>query len=95
MPHPFYQTMSYRLHMSPTGSGVPHGPIPHIFLPRTPAPRTPYTGAPRVDGGEMTEGVREQITRMLREWFLTERACSSLSQTVPRVFQHDSLSMGL
>jgi hypothetical protein len=51
------------------GTGVPHGPILDIFFPRTPAYVTPN---PRVDG-EMNEGVRDRITRMLREFGFTPK----------------------
>jgi hypothetical protein len=51
------------------GMGVPHGPIPNILFPRTPAYITPN---PRVDG-EMNEGVRDQIARMLREFGITPK----------------------
>jgi hypothetical protein len=43
--------------------GVPDGPIPNIYFPRTPAYVTPN---PRVEG-EVDDGVRDQITRTLRE----------------------------
>jgi hypothetical protein len=46
------------------GTGVPHRPIPDVLFPRTPAY---VTSNPRVDG-EMNEGVRDQNTRMLREF---------------------------
>jgi hypothetical protein len=46
------------------GSGVPHGPIPDMLFPRTPAHGTPNV---RPDG-EMTDGVKEQIARTLREF---------------------------
>jgi hypothetical protein len=46
------------------GTGVPHGPSPNILFPRTLAYITPN---PRVNG-EMNEGVRDQIARMLKEF---------------------------
>jgi hypothetical protein len=51
------------------GMGVPHGPIPDIFFPRTPAYITPN---PRVEG-EVNDGVRDQITRILREFGFTPK----------------------
>jgi hypothetical protein len=46
------------------GSGVPHGLVPDVLFPRTPALATPNA---RLDG-EMTDGVREQIAKTLREF---------------------------
>jgi hypothetical protein len=65
---PYYQTMSYGPNIPPTGIGVPHGPILDIFSPITPAYATPN---PRV--GE-NEGVRDQITRTLREFRVPDLA---------------------
>jgi hypothetical protein len=61
--------MAYRPNIPPMGTGVPHGPILDIFFPRTLAYVTPN---PRVDG-EMNEGVRDQIARMLREFGFTPK----------------------
>jgi hypothetical protein len=61
--------MAYRPNIPPMGTGVPHGPILDIYFPRTPAYVTPN---PRVDG-EMNEGVRDRIARMLREFGFTPK----------------------
>jgi hypothetical protein len=47
----------------------PHGPIPGIFFPRTLAYVTPNL---RVEG-EVNDGVRDQITRTLREFGFTPK----------------------
>jgi hypothetical protein len=47
----------------------PHGPIPDIFFPRTLAYVTPNL---RVEG-EVNDGVRDQITRTLREFGFTPK----------------------
>jgi hypothetical protein len=65
----YYQTMAYGPNIPPTGTGVPHGPIPDIFFPRAPAYVTPN---PRVEG-EVNDGVRDQITRTLREFGFTPK----------------------
>jgi hypothetical protein len=49
---------------------MPHGPVPDIFFPRTPAPNTPMVGN---DAVGMTDGVREQIARTLREFEFTPK----------------------
>jgi hypothetical protein len=61
--------MAYGPNIPPTGTGVPHGPIPDIFFPRAPAYVTPN---PRVEG-EVNDGVRDQITRTLREFGFTPK----------------------
>jgi hypothetical protein len=63
--------MAYGPNIHPTGSSVPHGPMPDIFFPRTLAPNTPPMG--NNGGAGMTEGVREQIARILREFGFTPR----------------------
>jgi uncharacterized alkaline shock family protein YloU len=65
---PYYQTMAYGPNIPHTSMGVPHGPIPDIF-PRTPTYVTPN---PRVEG-EVNDGVRDQITRTLREFGFTPK----------------------
>jgi hypothetical protein len=65
----YYQTMAYGPNIPPTSMGVPHGPIPNIFFPRTPAY---ITLNPRVEG-EVNDGVRDQITRTLREFGFTPK----------------------
>jgi hypothetical protein len=65
----YYQTMAYGSNIPPTGTSVPHGPIPNIFFPRTLAYVTPNL---RVEG-EVNDGVRDQITRTLREFGFTPK----------------------
>jgi hypothetical protein len=80
---PYYQTMSYGPNIPPTGTGVPHGPIPDIFFPRTLAYVTPN---PRVDG-EVNDGVRDQITRTLREFGFTPKGrARSFQKPYPEYF---------
>jgi hypothetical protein len=67
----FYQTMAYGLNISPMGSGVQHGPIPDVLFPRTLGPGTYPIGTDRANDGGMTDGVREQIARTLREFGFT------------------------
>jgi hypothetical protein len=55
----YYQTI---------GTGVPHGPIPDIHFLRTPTYATPN---PQIEGDN--EGVRDQITRTLREFGFTPK----------------------
>jgi hypothetical protein len=64
---PFYQTIAYGLNIPPMENGVPHGPVPDVLFPRTPAPNM-LNVRPK---GDMTNGVREQIARMLREFGFT------------------------
>jgi hypothetical protein len=66
---PYYQTMAYGPNIPPTGIGVPHGPILDISFPRTPAYVAPN---PNV-GGEVNDGVRDQIARTLREFGFTPK----------------------
>jgi hypothetical protein len=56
--------MAYGPNISLMGSGVPYGLVPDVLFPRTPALATPNA---RLDG-EMTDGVREQIAKTLREF---------------------------
>jgi hypothetical protein len=80
---PYYQTMAYGPNIPPTGTGVPHGRIPNIFFPRTPAYITPN---PMVES-EVNDGVREQITRTLREFRFTPKAQSrSYQKPYPEYF---------
>jgi hypothetical protein len=65
---PYYQAMAYGPNIPPMSTGVPHGPIPDILFLRTPACVTPN---PQVDGDN--EGVRDQITRTLREFCFTPK----------------------
>jgi hypothetical protein len=75
--------MAYRPNIPPMGTGVPHGPILDIFFPRTPAYVTPN---PRVDG-EMNEGVRDQIDKMLREFGFTPKGrAGSYQKPYPEYF---------
>jgi hypothetical protein len=60
---PYYQTMAYGPNIPPMGTGVPHGPIPGVLFPGTPAYAIPNL---QVDGDNY--GVRDQITRTLREF---------------------------
>jgi hypothetical protein len=64
---PYYQTMVYGPNITPTGTGVPHGPIPDIFFPMTLAYVTPNS---RVEG-EANDGVRDQIATTLCEFGFT------------------------
>jgi hypothetical protein len=66
---PYYQTMAYSPNIPPTGTGVPHGPILDISFPRTPAYVTPNLNV----GGEVNDGVRDQIARTLREFGFTPK----------------------
>jgi hypothetical protein len=75
---PFYQTMAYGPNIPPMGSGVPNGPVPDVFFRRTPAPYTP--GTVNNVGGGMTEGIREQIARTLREFSFTPRGHAKVYQ---------------
>jgi hypothetical protein len=61
--------MAYGPNIPPIGMGVPRGPIPNIFFPRTPAYVTPNL---RVEG-VVNDGVRDQITRTLREFGFTPK----------------------
>jgi hypothetical protein len=64
---PYYQTVAYGPNIPPTSTGVPHGPIPDIFFPMTLVYVTPN---PRVER-EVNDGVKDQITRTLREFGFT------------------------
>jgi hypothetical protein len=64
---PFYQTVAYGPNIPPMGNGVPHGPVPNVMFPRVMGNTFNQAGAGRVEGG-MTEGVRDQIARTLREF---------------------------
>jgi hypothetical protein len=68
--------MAYGPNIPPMGTGVPHGPIPDILFPRTPAYMTPN---PRAEG-EMNKGVRDQITRTLREFGFMPKGQARLYQ---------------
>jgi hypothetical protein len=65
---PFYQTKAYGPNMTPMGSGMPHRPVPNMLFPRTPATNAYHVNTDRMGNGAMAEGVREQITRTLREF---------------------------
>jgi hypothetical protein len=58
--------MVYEPNILSMGSGVPHGPVPDFLYPRTPALHTSHR-ATRTDDRGMTERIREQIARTLRE----------------------------
>jgi hypothetical protein len=73
---PFYQTMSYGPNIAPMGNGIPYVPIPDVLFPRTPSHGTPNNRA----DGEMTDGVKEQIARTLREFGFTPRGCAKVYQ---------------
>jgi hypothetical protein len=80
---PYYQTMTYGSNIPPTGVGVPHSPIPDIFFPRTPAYITPN---PSLEG-EVNDGVRDQITRTLREFGFTPKGrAGSYQRPYPEYF---------
>jgi hypothetical protein len=68
--------MAYRPSIPPMGNGIPHRPVPDILFPRTPAYGTPTA---RMDG-EMTDGVRKQIARTLREFSFTPKGCAKVYQ---------------
>jgi hypothetical protein len=75
--------MAYSPNIPPTGMGVLHGPIPDIFFPRTPAYVTPNL---RVEG-EVNDGVRDQITRTLREFgFTLKDRARSYQKPYPEYF---------
>jgi hypothetical protein len=75
--------MAYSPNIPPTGMGVPHSPILDIFFPRTPAYVTPN---PRVEG-EVNDGVRDQITRTLREFRFTPKGrARSYQKPYPEYF---------
>jgi hypothetical protein len=59
------------------GSGIPHGPVPDIF-PRTSVLTTHQGGLDANEG--MTEDVREQITRTLREFGFTHKGRVNIYQ---------------
>jgi hypothetical protein len=76
-------TMAYTPNIPPTSTSVPHGPITNIFFPRTPAYITPNL---RVEG-EVNDGVRDQITRTLRELGFTPKGrARSFQKPYPEYF---------
>jgi hypothetical protein len=80
---PYYQTMAYGPNIPPTGTGVPHGHVPDIFFPRALAYVTPNL---RVEG-EVNDGVRDQITRTLREFGFTPKGWArSYQKPYPEYF---------
>jgi hypothetical protein len=84
---PYYQTTAYDPNIPPTSTGVPHGPVLDIFFPRTLAYVTPN---PRVEG-EVNDGVRDQITRTLREFGFTPK-CWARSYQKPYPEYFDTIS---
>jgi hypothetical protein len=54
------------------GNGVPHGSVPDLMFPRVMGNTSNQAGTDRVEGG-MTEGVRDQIVRTLREFGFTPK----------------------
>jgi hypothetical protein len=81
--HSYYQTMAYGPNIPPTGTNVPHGTIPYIYFPRTLAYVTPN---PRVEG-EVDDGVRDQISRTLREFGFTPKGrARSYQKLYPEYF---------
>jgi hypothetical protein len=50
------------------GSGIPRGPVPDVLFPRTSDNTPSQIGVDRVNDGIMMEGVKDQITRVLREF---------------------------
>jgi hypothetical protein len=65
---PFYQTVAYGPNIPPTGNGVTHGPVPDVMFARATGNMLNQAGTGRVGEGGMTKGVRDQITRALREF---------------------------
>jgi hypothetical protein len=75
--------MAYGPNIPPTGTGVPHGPILDIFFPRTLAYITPNL---RLEG-EVKDGVRDQISRTLREFRFTPKGWArSYQKSYPKNF---------
>jgi hypothetical protein len=77
---PFYQTMSYGPNIHPMGSDMPHGPVPDILFPRIVATTTHQVRSNRENNRGMTDDVRDQITRTLREFGFTPKGCARVYQ---------------
>jgi hypothetical protein len=77
---PFYQTMAYGPNISPMGNGIPHGDGPDILFPRTPDRAMPQMGLYQINDGVMTDGVREQIARTMREFNFMPKGCARVYQ---------------
>jgi hypothetical protein len=75
--------MAYGPNIPPTGMDVPHGPIQNIFFPRTLTYVTPNL---RVKG-EVNDGIRDQIARMLWEFGFTPKGqARSYQKPYPKYF---------
>jgi hypothetical protein len=80
---PYYQTMAYGPNIPPTSTSVPHGPVLDIFFHRTSTNITPNL---RVEG-EVNDGVRDQISRTLREFDFTPKGrARSYQKPYPEYF---------
>jgi hypothetical protein len=85
LPQPFYQTAAYGLAFSP-GNIAQHGPVPDVRLPRTAAAPYPLH-ADRVASEKMSNHVRNQITRTLREFGFTPKGhVESYQKPYPECF---------
>jgi hypothetical protein len=76
----FYQTVAYGPNIPPMGNGVPHGPVPNVVFTRATGNILNQAGTRRVGEGAMTKGVRDQITRTLREFGFTPKGCATSHQ---------------
>jgi hypothetical protein len=85
LPQPFYQTATYGLAFSP-GNIAQHGLVPDVRLPRTTAAPYPLH-ADRVASEKMSNRVRNQITRTLREFGFTPKGhVESYQKSYPKCF---------
>jgi hypothetical protein len=84
--------MAYGPNIPSMGNGVPHGPVPDIFFPRTLAPNTTMVGN---DAVGMTNGVRDQFARTLREFgFMPKGRARAYQKPYPDYFDTLSYSHG-
>jgi hypothetical protein len=62
------------------GSGIPRGPVPDVLFPRTSDNTPSQIGVDRVNDGIMMEGVKDQITRVLREFGFSPKGWARVYQ---------------
>jgi hypothetical protein len=82
--------------MSPLGSDLLHGLVPDVLFPRTPAPSTQHIGTDRFLEGEMTDRVREQIARTLREFgFFPKGLARTYQKSYPEYYDNIPYPLGV
>jgi hypothetical protein len=72
--------MAYGSNIPSMGNDIPHGPIPEILFSRTLGNTMHQMGPDGINDGVMTNGVREQIARTMREFSFTPKGYARVYQ---------------